>query len=303
MEGAAKTSMRESSRLCFSLRRVRAIAVITFTGLTRLKAFYFLLLFALLLIGNSVFLARLSFQEEFHILKDIGLGSMSIFTSLLAVMITAQLIPSDLDDRTIYTILTKPVSRFEYLLGKLSAVLLLLGLSMIIMSALFYLVLGLREQIVLRETIHQMNATPPEQLAEVMRSIRASALNLSLLIGIAVIYLKACLLASLTLFISTFATTTLFTTSIATFVYFIGHLQGTAREYWLQEHSSDWFTTLFVAVITLFLPDLQSFNLVDDIVAGNGISTGLLAKTALLGFFYISFYLLFGWSIFYRKEL
>jgi ABC-type Na+ efflux pump permease subunit len=295
--------MCKSSRLWFSLLRVRAIAAITFTGLIRLKAFYFLLLFALLLIGNSVFLAQLSFQEEFHILKDIGLGSMSIFTSILAVMTSAQLIPSDLDDRTIYTILAKPVSRFEYLVGKLSAVLLLLALSIVIMSALFYLVLSLREEIVLRETVRQMKGAPPEQMAEVIRSIRASALNFNLLMGIVVIYLKACLLASITLFVSTLATTTIFTTSIAAFIYFIGHLQGTAREYWLQEHNSGWFTTLFLAVVTLFFPDLESFNLVDDIVAGLEIPTGLLAKTVMLGFFYVGFYLLFGWSVFYRKEL
>ena len=50
----------------------------TFTELTRLKTFYVLLLFALLLIGNSIFMAQLTFQQEFQVLKDIALGSMSI---------------------------------------------------------------------------------------------------------------------------------------------------------------------------------------------------------------------------------
>ena len=203
--------MRKSAHHAFSFGRVAAIAANTFTELTRLKTFYVLLLFALLLIGNSIFMAQLTFQQEFQVLKDIALGSMSIFTSLLAVMATARLIPQDLEDRTIYTILAKPVPRFEYLAGKLAGVLLLLTLSVIIMSILFYVVLSIREQIVLGETMRQMSAAPPEQMAEALRIVRASAFDLNLGPGIAIIYVKGCLLASLTLFVSTFATTSIFT--------------------------------------------------------------------------------------------
>src|SRR6266850_151272 len=121
----------------FFPHRLAAIAVTTFTELVRLKVFYFLLLFALLLIGNSVFMAQLSFQQEFQVLKDVSLGAMSIFTSLLAIIATAQLIPRDLEDRTIHSILAKPVRRLEYLAAKLGGVLLLLALSVAAMSALF----------------------------------------------------------------------------------------------------------------------------------------------------------------------
>ena len=205
------------------------MTVNTLTELTRLKVFYVLLIFALLLIGNSIFMAQFTFQQEFQVLKDIALGSMSIFTSLLAVVATAQLIPQDLEDRTIYTILAKPVARFEYLLGKLAGVLLLLALSMIIMSVLFFVVLKVREQTVLSDTLRQMGASPPEQMAEALGAVRTSAFNVNLFSGIAIIYVKACLLASLTLFVSTFATTSIFTTVVMVFAYFIGHLQSIAR--------------------------------------------------------------------------
>jgi hypothetical protein len=102
------------------IRRTTAIAAVTWTELVRLKVFYFLVIFALLVIGNSFFLARFSFEEEFQMLKDIALGAMSIFSSLLAILATATLLPKDMEDRTIYTILAKPVSRVEYLLGKLA---------------------------------------------------------------------------------------------------------------------------------------------------------------------------------------
>lgn len=299
----AKVPMRESGHCAFSFRRIAAISANTFTELTRQKTFYVVLLFALLLIGNSTFMAQLTFQQEFQVLKDIALGSMSIFTSLLAVVATARLIPQDLEDRTVYTILAKPVPRFEYLLGKLAGVFLLLAFSVVIMSVLFFLVLSVREQIVLQATLRQMTAAPPEQTAEALRVVRASALNLNLCPGIAIIFLKACLLASLTLFVSTFATTGIFTILVMVFAYFIGHLQAIAREYWLQSNNSRWLTSGFLAAVALLFPDLQLFNLVDDIVAGAAIPLALFVKTATLAFFYIGFYLLLAWLVFYRREL
>ena len=88
--------MYNFSHRFFSFSRMSAIAGNTFTGLTRLKIFYVLLLFALLLIGSSVFMAQMTFQQEFQVLKDIALGAMSIFTSLLAVIATARLLPQDI---------------------------------------------------------------------------------------------------------------------------------------------------------------------------------------------------------------
>jgi ABC-type Na+ efflux pump permease subunit len=287
----------------FSLGRFTAIVGNTFTGLTRLKIFYVLLLFALLLIGSSVFMAQMTFQQEFQVLKDIALGAMSLFTSLLAVLATARLLPQEIEDRTAYTVLAKPVSRFEYLAGKLFGVLLLLALSLIAMSALFFVVLTLREQSVLNETARQMSGAPSEQIAEALRLVRTSAYNPNLFSGIAVIYAKGCLLAALTLFVSTFATSTIFTTIVMAFVYFIGHLQPIAREYWLQSNSAGWLTKTFLAVVALIFPDLQAFNLIDDVVAGNAVPLALLLKTLAMGLFYTAFYLALAWGAFFRKEL
>ena len=68
--------------------RVSAIAGATFTELVRMKVFYFLLIFALVIIGNSAFMMNFSFEEKFQMLKDVALGAMSIFTSLLAILAT-----------------------------------------------------------------------------------------------------------------------------------------------------------------------------------------------------------------------
>lgn len=295
--------MSEGSHRAFSFGRVFAITTNTLTDLTRQKVFYFVLIFALLLIGSSVLMARLSFQQEFQILKDVSLGVMSILTSLLAIVATARLIPQDIEDRTVYTILAKPVPRLEYLLGKLAGVLLLLAISTVVMGVLFFVIISLREQAVLHETSQQMSALPPEQLEAALKAVRDSAFNPDLLSAMAVIYLKASLLAALTLFVSTFATTNLFTIVVMVFIYFIGHLQATAREYWLQEHSATWMTRTFLAVVALVFPDLQAFNLVDAVVAGTIIPLALLAKTAALGIFYTLIYTLLAAVAFYGKEL
>ena len=295
--------MNSNRHRLFSFGRVGAIVGNTLTALTRLKIFYVLLLFALLLIGSSLFLAQMTFQQEFQVLKDIALGAMSIFTSLLAVLATARLLPQDIEDRTAYTILAKPVSRFEYLVGKLLGVLLLLAVSLAAMGALFFVVLTLREQAVLNETTRQLAAAPPEQMAEALRLVRASAFNANLFSAIAIIYVKGCLLAALTLFVSTFATTAIFTTIVMAFVYFIGHLQAIAREYWLETNSAGWLTKTFLGLVALMFPDLQLFNLTDDLAAGNAIPLALFAKTVTLGLFYTGFYLVLGWAVFFRKEL
>jgi len=287
----------------FSFSRVLAITVNTLTELTRLKVFYVLLVFALLLIGSSMFMAQFTFQQEFQILKDISLGAMSIFTSLLAIIATARLIPQDIEDRTVYTILAKPVPRFEYLLGKIGGVLFLLAISTFVMGAAFLLVLYVREQAMLHATLRHMSGAPGEQVDDAVRAIRSSALNIDIFPGIVIIYVKACLLAALTLFVSTFATTNIFTIVVMAFIYFIGHLQATAREYWLQEHSSGWITRVLLAVVALLFPDLQAFNLVDDIVAGTAISLTLFFKTAVLGIFYTTIYTLLAAFVFYGKEL
>jgi hypothetical protein len=62
-------------------------------------------------------------------------------------------------------------------------------------------------------------------------------------------------------------------------------------------------TRIFLAIVTLLFPDLQAFNLVDDIVAGTAISVALFFKTAVLGIFYTTIYTLLAAFVFYGKEL
>ena len=148
-----------------------ALAHNTFLELVRQKVFYFLLLFALLIIGSSLFTVEFSFQSPLQVLKDVGLGAMSIFSWLLGLLCTAMLLPKDIEDRTLYTILAKPVPRFEYITGKLLGVFMMIGLAVVLMSVLFAAVLGIREQ---QEIAEIARITPVEELEAAVAAVRAS---------------------------------------------------------------------------------------------------------------------------------
>ena len=280
-----------------------AIARNTFTELVRQKVFFFLLIFALLIIGNSAFMAKFSFQEQFQMLKDISLGAMSVFTSLIAILATANFLPKDMEDRTIYTLLAKPVPRYRYLLGKLLGIITLLACATLLMSALFLATLWLRESTVLAETRAQLVGASPEELAMAVKEVTDATFNINLLPGIAIIFIKSALLASLTLFISSFATSSIFTILMAAALYFIGHLQSTAREYWLSGVDVEWWSRLLAAAVALLFPDLQAFNLTDDIIAGTAVPLALFLNTAGLGILYVAVYFALSALVFSSREL
>ena len=296
--------MTATRHKAFSPARIAAIASNTLLELVRLKVFYFMLLFALLLIGSSAFMVKFSFQQQFQVLKDVSLGAMSVFTWLLATLATAMLLPKDIEDRTLYTILAKPVPRLEYLLGKLLGVLAMLAIALVCMSALFFIVLYAREQIVLAETARE---TPPAELEAALNEVRALTFNLNLLPGILVIYVKAAVVAALTLLLSTFASSSIFTIIVSVMMYIIGHVQPIAREYWLEAVPGGAVASpvlkIFLGLVAVAFPDFQLFNLVDDIVVGNAVSLAMFLKTAGLGCGYVFIYTLVGYLMFANKEL
>ncbi|MBJ07004.1 MAG: hypothetical protein CMO40_07815, partial [Verrucomicrobiaceae bacterium] len=117
----------------FSLSRIWIITGNTFTHLMRMKIFYFLLVFVLIWLGVNVFKLPHTAgpegeigSEELRLLKAPLMGTMKLFAIIIGIVATALLIPRDMEDRTLYTILAKPVPRLDYLLGKLCGVLLLI---------------------------------------------------------------------------------------------------------------------------------------------------------------------------------
>ena len=271
--------------------------------MARLRVFYVLALFALVLIVSASFLARISFQQELQVTKDIALGAVNFFLSLLAIVATAQLLPRDLEDRVIYSVLAKPVARFEYMLGKFLGVIALLLLSLLVMSILCVAVIHFREQSTLKETATQYSQTNVADRAAAIRSIAAAGVNRGLFAALGASLLKGIVLAALALCISSFATSSIFTISAMAKIYLVGHLEPVAREYWVEQHSAGWLTRSFLALIAFIFPNLQAFNLSDQLIAGVSVGGALLLRLVQLGAVYTFGYLLLAIAIFYQREL
>ena len=294
-----------SAHKMFSLARVFAIAGNTFRDLVRQKVFYFMLIFALILIGGSLALVSLSFKGQLQTVMDVSLGAISVFTMLLAVLSTAMLLPKDIEDRTLYTILAKPVARFEYLLGKLLGVAFMLTVATLLMSAVFFVVLYYWQGQEVGN-IERFSRSAEETVAAVAL-MKAGTFTTTLYAGIGVILLRAVVCAALTLMVSTFATSWLFTVIVAFMMILIGHLVPIARGVWQDPaHSGVEMSLplgLFLRLVCVVFPDMQLFNIVDDIAVGVHISAGVFANTAMLGGGYLAVYLLVGYLFFAWREL
>lgn len=118
--------------------RIKAIAMNTFREAIRNKILYILLAFAMVLIVFSVVMSALSIGQEERIIKDVGLSAISIFGVLIAIMVGIGLIYNELDKRTIYIIVSKPIHRFEFVLGKFFGLVFTIIVNVLIMTAVFF---------------------------------------------------------------------------------------------------------------------------------------------------------------------
>ncbi|GAB4325246.1 MAG: hypothetical protein Kow0059_21200 [Candidatus Sumerlaeia bacterium] len=117
--------------------KVWAIARTTFKEAIRNRILYILLIFALLLMASSGVISDLSIAAHDRIIKDLGVFGISAFGLLIAVFVGISLIYNEMDKKTIYTIISKPINRSEYLLGKFLGLLLTIYVIMLFMTFFF----------------------------------------------------------------------------------------------------------------------------------------------------------------------
>jgi ABC-type transport system involved in multi-copper enzyme maturation permease subunit len=117
--------------------RIGTLATNTVREAIRNKLLYTLIFFAIALIGTGVFVSALSYVEGARIMQDVGLASIRLFGTGIAIFLGVGLIHGEVERRTIYTILSKPVSRTEFLLGKFAGLVLTVWLQLAIMSLAF----------------------------------------------------------------------------------------------------------------------------------------------------------------------
>lgn len=287
--------------------RIWFLAATTFTQLLRMKVLYFLLIFGVLIVVASTFnVFHYAAEQQMKLLKDVSLGVMSLFTSVVAIVATAMLIPRDIEDRTLYTILAKAVPRYDYLIGKLLGVLLVLAVSLVVMDLLFSAVLYARQEVILQSELGEFGEAAEanaEAIALYRQRVEAQGLTWNLQNAAVAIFLKAGVLAAATILVSMVASTSLFTIIVSFVIFFIGHISGVARDYWAETMAGGVVMRLFGNLVVLVFPDFQLFNVVDGVVAGEVIPLGAMMRLTGLASMYLVIYTLVAYLIFSEKEL
>lgn len=305
--------MGGNSRKGGRLHRIVTIAYHAFTQLVRMKVFYFLAVFAVILIASNFFnLPQHSGPESvgaavLRSIKSWSLGSMTLFSVVLAIVATALLIPKDVEDRTLYTILAKPVPRFDYLAGKLLGVLVLVFVSLLFMDLLMVIVLQIRTSVVIAEQVAAVEALnwPQGQVNALINETRGQGPTWALQGAVLAVFLRAAIMAGIALLISTFSSSTLFTTIVSFLLYFIGHFQADARAIFLQggEAGEGMGSRTLSLLVTVVFPDFQLFNVIDAVIEGEVVSLATMGKLIFATSYYLVFFTVTSWFIFADKEI
>ncbi|MBW2723303.1 MAG: ABC transporter permease [Deltaproteobacteria bacterium] len=251
--------------------RVWTIGLNTMREAIRNKLLYTLLFFAIVMIGTGVIVGSISYVEGSRILQDVGMASIRLFSMGIAIFLGVGLIHSEVQRRTIYTILSKPVSRAEFLVGKFFGLAMTVWLLLVIMSVSFVVV--------------SLASGAP---------IDSGHLSALALIGVEL----AIIVAVATLF-SGF-TTPMLASLFTLGTYMMGHLSRDLLQ--IGERGESESLRMMTRVLYRVLPDLESFNLSIQAVHQLPIATGDIVWPVLYGVGYITALLFVATFIFERRD-
>jgi ABC-type transport system involved in multi-copper enzyme maturation permease subunit len=266
------------------VRAVRTVAVNVFRESVRDRVPYNLVLFAVLLIGSSYLLGQLTAGQDIKIIKDLGLAATAVFGLFIAVFIGIGLVSKEVERRSIYALLAKPVSRPQFIAGKYAGLVLTLAVNVAVMSAALYAVLAWMSWI---------------EPAAARAAWEAPAADPRLLIAILLIFIELMLVTALALFFSTFSTPIL-SAALTAGLYIAGHFNADLRNFETVVDSAPaaWLARGLYHV----LPDFAAFDVKLQVVHGLPLPAGYVASTAAYGALYIAALLLAATFIFSRRD-
>ncbi len=251
--------------------KIRAIALNTFKEAIRDRILYLLLFFAAVSLLFSRFLALLTVGDRVKIIRDVGLSSISIFGVLMAILIGTGLVYKEIDKKTIYTLLSKPVHRYQFLLGKFLGLIITLFIMLFFMSFIF--------------------------IALVF--FHTFKIEWNLLIPIFFVFFELCLITAVAILFSCFSTPILSSIFSLAF-YLIGHLSWGLEG--LIQKMKPGVGKILAQIVYTFLPDLENFNFKTEIVQHLPIPSKIFIISTLYGFFYTLFILALAMLIFRRRN-
>ncbi len=275
--GSSKlTGMSHSSvaRPASLLGVVLAVAKVTFREILRDKVLYNTVIISVLLFAVGVLASKLSFIRPDRIVMDFGLTGIALSNGLLAVMIGAGMVAREFDRRTILVALTKPITRFQFLLGKFGGLKWVLLLNSLLLSAAY---LG----------ILRMLTDNPAIISD------------TLLQALYLLCIQSLLLSALAIFFSTFSTTSL-SVMMTLGVYVVGVNVSQIRMLAIKQDSVLLASLLKAA--SMIVPNFEHFNLGFKVTYGVPVSGSFVALGTLYGSAWILLLMLLSGWIIQRRE-
>jgi ABC-type transport system involved in multi-copper enzyme maturation permease subunit len=260
------------------------IAVNVFRESVRDKVLYNLVLFAVLLMGASYLIGQLTAGQDVKIIKDLGLAAISIFGLFIAVFIGIQLVSKEVERRSIYGLLAKPIERHQLVLGKYAGLLLTLAVNIAMMALALYAVLA-------------MMAAVTDPVAA--RGWEAPALDPAMLKAVTLTYVELAIVTAIALFFSSFSTP-LLSAALTIGLFVVGRFSADLRNF-NQVVESPAAASL-VGALYWILPNLAAFDVRSQVVHAVPVPFGYMALTAAYGVVYIAVLLTAAALIFSRRD-
>jgi Cu-processing system permease protein len=266
------------------VRAIGCIAVSVFRESVRDRVPYNLVLFAVLLMAASFLLGQLTAGQDVKIIKDLGLAATAVFGLFIAIFIGIGLVSKEVERRSIYSLLSKPISRWQLVAGKYAGLVLTLAVNLAVMTLALYAVLA------------YLTWTSPPQFRAAWD---APGLDPALMKAIFLIFIELMLITALALFFSTFSTP-LLSASLTFGLYIVGHFNADLRnfEQVVNSRTAAWLARGLYHV----LPDLSAFDVKTEVVHGLPVPPGYLAITTAYGVLYIAVLLLVATLVFSRRD-
>jgi ABC-type transport system involved in multi-copper enzyme maturation permease subunit len=252
------------------MKSILGLALNTFRETIRDRILYAILVFALLMIASTLFLGSLTIGQDLKILLDIGLASIEIFGVAIAIFVGTSLLHKELDKRTVFIVLTKPVSRWQFIIGKFLGLSATLGILLLLMGGAF-----------LALVYWKAGNLPP-----------------GLTGAIGMVGLQLALLVAVSLFFSTFTSPVL--SMILTFcLYVIGH---NSENLHILSQKAGPATRMVADALYYALPNLSTFDVKNAVVYGATINPGQWLWAIAYGGLYGAALLAAAGGIFERRE-
>lgn len=266
------------------MRAARWVALSVFRESVRDRVPYNLVLFAVLLIGSSFLLGQLTAGQDVKIIKDLGLAATGIFGLFIAIFIGIGLVSKEVERRSIYSLLAKPLSRPQFIAGKYAGLVLTLAVNVAVMSLALYAVLGYMTWV---------------ESPEFKAAWDAPGMDPALLTAILLIFVELMLVTAVALFFSTFSTP-LLSAALTFGIYVAGHFNADLKNFDAVVSSRP--VAWLARGLYHLLPDLSAFDVKTRVVHGLPVSAGYVGWTVGYGLAYIAALLLASMLIFSRRD-